>query len=121
MKKKLFAFFIAFAVLSILCTSSMAAEAPLTFEIRSGEAWVTECDRMTAEGYIEVPSQYLGVPVVGIDDFAFYFCENVTEVSLPETIREIGEWGFARCFSLEEINVPQDTELGLGAFLGCPL
>ncbi len=121
MKRKLFMLFTALTVFMILCVQSLAAEEPLTLEIRGGEAWVVECDRMTACGRVEVPAEYLGVPVVGIDDFAFYFCENVTEVSLPETVREIGEWGFARCFSLEKINIPQNAELGLGAFLGCPL
>lgn len=92
----------------------------LTFDVNENGAVVVECDRMNAVGKIDIPNEYNGIPVTGISDYAFYFCENVKEVTLPNTVEYIGEWAFARCFSLEKINIPESVkEIGLGAFWGC--
>ncbi|MBE5946425.1 MAG: leucine-rich repeat domain-containing protein [Lachnospiraceae bacterium] len=52
----------------------------------------------------------------------FNFCENITTVSLPGTLKSIGGYAFNRCSSLKNINFPESLEsIGGFAFEGCAL
>lgn len=58
--------------------------------------------------------------VVGVQCYAFYKTTAVRKISLPESIRTIGDYAFAWCTYLEEINIPIDvTEIGTHAFELC--
>lgn len=58
--------------------------------------------------------------VVGIQRYAFYKTTAVRKISLPESIRTIGEYAFAWCTYLEEANIPVNvTEISSWAFQLC--
>ena len=59
--------------------------------------------------------------VTGIDClFAFGDCENLTKVSLPDTLVKIDEYTFDACSSLTQITLPKGLEkLGSAAFRNC--
>lgn len=60
--------------------------------------------------------------VVRIGDSAFSGENDITEVTLPETIRSIGNDAFYGCSQLTEINLPEAlTEIGTQAFYGANL
>ncbi len=42
-----------------------------------------------------------------IGDFALWFCENLQEIRLPETVDSIGAGAFAGCSSIKEITIPE--------------
>lgn len=55
-----------------------------------------------------------------IGDFAFAECQNLSSITLPETINAIDEYAFYKCSSLESINIPESvTTIGKGAFYFC--
>ena len=45
--------------------------------------------------------------VITIDDYAFYLCENIVSISIPNTVTTIGKGTFERCCSLSSINIPE--------------
>ena len=50
----------------------------------------------------------------------FKDCKDLTEITIPDYVTEIGEGAFNRCTGLTEINIPDSvTEIGEGAFEGC--
>lgn len=49
--------------------------------------------------------------VVGIHDNAFYGCENLTSVTLPNTIEEIYQFAFQGCTNLTSITLPNSIRL----------
>lgn len=52
-----------------------------------------------------------------IDTAAFYNCQYLKNVKLPNDMQIIGEEAFAECYSLESINIPaQTTSIGANAF-----
>lgn len=51
---------------------------------------------------------------------AFEFCKSITDVTLPDTIRAIGDDAFANCTALESINLNDSiVKIGWSAFSAC--
>ena len=58
--------------------------------------------------------------VMGIGDYAFRDCGNLTKVNLPATIDSIGSYAFTYCSKLTEIDIPNGvTYIADGAFANC--
>lgn len=72
-----------------------------------------------AETAVFVPSRIEELPVVIIGKKAFLSHKKIKKIILPESIREIEDWAFARCSSLESISMPEPACLGRGLFLEC--
>lgn len=70
-----------------------------------------------------IPSQveYNGrsYTVVRIGYGAFAWCDKLTSVQLPATLREIRYGAFSMCTSLKEIVIPDGVRVCGGAFYGC--
>lgn len=54
----------------------------------------------------EVPHEYEGMPIVGVDEQAFSEFLNLQKVVLPQTIETIGSRAFAICPALKEVYLP---------------
>lgn len=60
----------------------------------------------------------LGVEIIG--EVAFYYCENLTDVSLPDTLKTIEDEAFAYCSSLVSITLPSSVKtIEYGVFHAC--
>jgi len=59
--------------------------------------------------------------VTDIDTFgAFAWCNGLTSITIPESVKTIGYWAFAWCSSLTSITIPGNvTSIGIQAFLWC--
>lgn len=74
----------------------------------------------STSGEIKIPNSLGGCPVVGIGNGAFSLCENITSVSLPETVRNIGDGAFGGCRGLLAFHFSQAvTNIGDSAFSWC--
>jgi hypothetical protein len=55
-----------------------------------------------------------------VDYYAFYLCEKLVSVSIPDTVEIIGEGAFGGCKNLERITLPPSLKLiDEAAFFGC--
>ena len=63
--------------------------------------------------YARIPEEIDGLPVTKIFKKAFLACKLLKEVSLPDTVEEIGDFAFALCDHLSLIRFPR-KELKLG-------
>lgn len=62
----------------------------------------------------------IGPGCSAIGDFVFLHCRALETISLPDTLRTIGERAFADCGNLREVMIPDSvTGIGKGAFKGC--
>lgn len=69
---------------------------------------------------IEIPSQLEGLPVTRIGKKAFLGNKTVKEITLPDTMEQIGDWAFACCAKLTVLTLPyRKLELGQGIFRDC--
>ncbi|MCR4795006.1 MULTISPECIES: leucine-rich repeat protein [Ruminococcus] len=78
---------------------TIATSAGITYHKYSDHV---ELSNAAVSGDISVPSQIAGIPVTIIGDNAFAGRE-VTSVSLPESVAEIGKYAFKDCRKLEKI------------------
>ncbi len=58
--------------------------------------------------------------VTSIGDYAFAECSSLIEINIPESVTSIGYSAFKECSSLIKINIPESvTSIDYGAFSGC--
>ena len=75
-------------------------------------------------GKLVIPSsvEHEGITysVVSIGEAAFYKCDSLISVSIPNSVTNIGDIAFADCKDLTSISIPNSvTKIGDGAFSGC--
>ena len=69
-------------------------------------------------GSVEVPATLGGMPVTGIEEYAFYDCEYVTSVMLPNSVTAIGDDAFKNC-GMASVTIPSSVRsIGWNAFSG---
>lgn len=112
----------------------------MQFDLFSDYAVVNYCG--DKKGDVVIPSEINGLPVTKIFDGAFYSdnitsitlpdtidelgenmcdgCINLTSIKLPANIRSIPEFAFHGCKSLKKVDIPSGvTDIGRSAFDGC--
>lgn len=58
--------------------------------------------------------------VTSLRSYAFYGCENLETVALPDTLTSIGTYAFYNCTTLKNIELPEGlTSLGARCFMNC--
>lgn len=73
-----------------------------------------------SDSHVVIPSEINGIPVTGISEKAFYQCEKLLAIEIPETVTYIGERAFTECKNLKSIDIPsQVTRIGEYAFGWC--
>ena len=120
-KKIVLTFFVTviLAVSMFAFSASAANEGPFVYEISNGEVIITKCDP-TISGDLIIPDTLGGMPVTAIGEKAFYYCSEITSITMSEDIRYIGKGAFAYCGALEKIYLPTEiTEIADETFYMC--
>lgn len=100
------------------------------YDVKENEICLKRC--YGTEERIEVPAQIEGMPVTVLASYIFSqarrepdqkaaICGNqVKEIVLPDTVREIGNYAFYGCYYLEALTLSHRThDIAGGAFTGC--
>lgn len=71
-------------------------------------------------GELRVPAQIEGMPVTALGKKAFLSQKHLRKVILPDTIAEVGDWAFAYCSGLKQVELPKrEISFGKSVFLEC--
>lgn len=107
------------AVSMFAFSASAANEGPFVYELSNGEVIITKCDP-TVSGDLIIPDTLGGMPVVAIGEKAFYYCSEITSITMGDNIRSIGKEAFAFCGALSKVVLSEElTELSERAFYMC--
>ena len=91
----------------------------LKYKIVNGEVTITGSNE-AAVTEVVIPDTIDGCPVTAIGDQAFYLCDSLTSVSIPDSVTSIGYFAFGECRVLSSVNIPEGvTSIGSSAFSYC--
>ena len=69
---------------------------------------------------IIIPAEYNGKTVIQIEKDAFNGCSSLTSITIPDSIKKIGEYAFYKCSGLTSMVIPDSVEsIGNFAFGEC--
>lgn len=109
------------------------------YAVINGNAVITLCT--SSETIIDVPEKLGGYPVTeiypiafsssmatvinlpetitDIHEMAFYNCQYIKDLTLPQSVKSVGNNAFDNCISLETINLGGAETIGQSVFYGC--
>lgn len=77
--------------------------------------WIVGCDNTKANGTIIIDNG-----TVGIANYAFYKCTNISGVKIPDSVKTIGRSAFYQCTNLASVTLPSELEIIADyTFYGC--
>ncbi len=72
------------------------------------------------DNVIIIPEVYNDLPVKKISSRAFSGCNNLTSITIPNSVTSIGDYAFNYCANLTSITIPDSVlSIGSSAFWGC--
>ncbi len=97
-------------------TANAESDSLYTYTVQNNEAIITEASAYL-EGNVLIPSSLDGYAVTSIDDYAFFYCENIESITVPKSVKRIGAYSFYGCKNIKEIIIPDSVEyIGENAF-----
>jgi hypothetical protein len=94
-------------LITLACLLATPAMAQVNYSVSGGTARVTYSPK--ASGDIVIASTYSGFPVTRIEVWAFLDCTNLTSVTIPNSVTNIGGNAFYDCTALTNIAVAMDN------------
>ena len=74
----------------------------------------------TARGTVVIPATYDNLPVTVIMGEGFMFIDGITDITIPNSVRSIGDRAFRDCTKLTSVIIPKSVfRIGDGAFRDC--
>ena len=112
-----------FPILALFFSATYPAHAEqfglFTYKVTDGEVTITNYPE-DATGHVEIPAEIDGLPVNAVGSYAFFNCDRLTGIFLPDSVTQIGEHVFSGCITLSSLPIPKEvTRIGTGAFRNC--
>ena len=100
-------------------TADAATSGYYTYSVSDGEATITDVGTFNS-GSVTIPSTLGGYTVTTIGDWAFFNCQSLTSVTIPNSVTSIGDNAFYYCKRLTSVTIGSGvTSIGDIAFSDC--
>lgn len=87
------------------CQPELICSDPLDFSPNSdgGRTVHSYSDKNSWMNKLTIPSEFNGDPVTALANYAFIECYTLTEITIPASVKRIGEKAFTSCSSLKRV------------------
>ncbi len=90
----------------------------IKYKLINNEYEVNGCE--TDAINVIIPKTHLGKKITSIDNYSFYNCTSLTNISIPASVKSIGYNTFENCTSLTSITIPNRvTSIDNYSFWNC--
>ena len=97
-------------------TASAATSGYYTYTVSNNKATITACDT-SISGAVTIPSTLGGYQVTSIGNSAFFGCQLLTSITIPDNVTSIGSRAFYYCSMLTEVTIGKGvSNIGASAF-----
>ena len=101
-------------------TGDKTFTANYTADVKLSSDGTTVTGLNNAVSHLVILPEYNGVKVTSIGETAFYGCNSLTSITIPDSVTSIGSNAFRGCSSLSNITIPISvTSIGDYTFYGC--
>ena len=128
---------------NVVIQTVQAIQPPVPFTYTTNNGAITIVGYTGTGGMVVIPATINGYPVTSIGNQAFYFCTNLTSVTIPNSVSSIGseaflactnlagltigngvtniaDYAFENCYSLTNVVIPNSvTSIGDDVFINC--
>ena len=121
MKKRLITIFLAILLICTLCVTIVACNnnsVYLTYTKDDGTYSVKANPYAVIPENVVIPSTYKDRAVTSIESRAFYDCDSITSITIPDSVTSIGWEAFDNCDSLSSLNYLGTIEQWCGITFG---
>jgi len=80
----------------------------LVYTVANEEATIVHLDPSVTE--VEIPAEINGYPVTAIGGYGFYGCDDLTSITIPDSVTSIGNYAFNGCSSLTGVYITDMTK-----------
>lgn len=124
--KKTLALLIALLMAATMLTCVAAEDEPTVYTsgnykyilLEDGTAEISDYTGKAKD--LTIPAEIDGRRVTAIGDKAFYFCDSLTSITIPDSVTTIGDNAFRSCPYLTSIFIPDSvTTIGVNPFQSC--
>ena len=92
----------------------------LNFILSTDESYYLVSEYTGTDTKVVIPFIYNDKPVTIISKRAFYECNSLTNIIIPDSVTSIGDYAFCKCVSLKSITIPNSvTSIGYSVFYKC--
>ncbi len=107
-------------VIYVICYFTLIGPNGFKYEIIDGEVTITGYDQFFGGKDVVIPSEMFGKPVTVIGNRAFYDCDVIRSVVIPDSVKKIDSGAFSECDGIEKIVIPRSvTEIKSTTFSYC--
>ena len=78
----------------------------LLYSLNSNTEYVVTGMKNNEDTDIVIPDTYKGLPVIGIEEYAFSYCDHIKSIKIPRSVKKIGFSAFYECNNIESITIP---------------
>ena len=119
------------SMLSLMVTTPLFADVATmngvtwTYSVSNGKAIIggggpsSTAVPTSTSGLLSIPSSIKGYSVASVADYAFYNCTNLTSVTIPNGVTNIGYKAFYSCRSLANVTLPNTLTRIMGNAFTC--
>lgn len=114
-------FFMVLSTFCVICRPLLADQIFGSFSYAANPEGITITDfTNSAASRVEIPQNIAGEPVTRIGKNAFYNRQRLIKVVIPKTITRIEDYAFFNCIGLMDVSLPVGlTDVGRNAFANC--